>query len=225
MKTRNKLQHPNLFTAFGLETFTTPVETTEPDAPKISARDDALPRTPRNLGTMRGSASEEHRGRVMIETMLRCFSNPTIYCNNPTSAVPPPHVWLKQQRGMIELERAARLMKLVKRKPDASLDEIRACAVILTNPEKAGVLSVISGIVPPGHEMGAEYLRAFAHCEEMETILKLFGDMPHDVINLSDVERFYQLYGGQGNWGWLDDEERQWVRDFNKKVREARAKK
>lgn len=207
MKARNKLsQHPNLFAAFGLDVFTTPVETAEPDAPKLSAR-------------------EEHRGRVMIETMLKCFSNPTIYCSNPTSAVPPPMEWLRKQRGMIELERAARLMKLVKRKPDASLDEIRSCAVILTNPEKAGVLSVISGVVPPGHGMGAEYLRAFAHCEEFETILKLFGDMPYDAIPLGDVERFYQLYGGQGNWGWLDDEERAWIRDFNKKVREARAKK
>lgn len=178
---------------------------TDADAPKLSAR-------------------EEHRGRVMIETMLRCFGNPTIYCEQPTSAVPPPHEWLKKNRMLIELERAARLMKLVKRKPDASLDEIRACATILTNPEKAGVLSVISGIVPPGHEMGAEYLRAFAHCEEMETILKLFGDMTGDVIPLADVERFYQLYGGQGNWGWLDDEERQWIRDFNKKVRDSRTK-
>lgn len=51
---------------------------------------------------------------------------------------------------------------------------------------------------------------------------------PHVVVNLSDVERFYQLYGGQGNWGWLDDEERAWIRAFNeriKKVKEARKKK
>jgi hypothetical protein len=207
MKARNKLsQHPNLFAAFGLDVFTTPVETAEPDAPKLSAR-------------------EEHRGRVMIETMLRCFSNPTIYCNHPTSAVPPPLDWLKKQRGMIELERAARLMKLLKRKPDASLDEIRACAMTLTNPEKCGVLSVISGIVPPGHEQAAEYLRAFAHCVEFEQFVELFGNMPYDAIPLADVERFYQLYGGQGNWGWLDDEERAWIRDFNKKVKEARKKK
>ncbi len=30
-----------------------------------------------------------------------------------------------------------------------------------------------------------------------------------------------ELYGGQGNWGWLDDEERQWIRDFNKKGNSA----
>lgn len=174
--------------------------------------------------TRKSTSREEHRGRVMIETMLRCFSNPTIYCAQPTSAVPPPLEWLKKNRMLIELERAARLMELFKRKPNASLDEIRACATTLTSPEKCGVLSVISGIVPPGHEMGAEYLRAFAHCEEIETILKLFGDMTGDVIPLADVERFYQLYGGQGNWGWLDDEERQWIRDFNKKARDARTK-
>lgn len=205
-----KTKRPNqidLFTAFGL-------------APVGAVA--IQPQPADECETRKPASREEHRGRVMIETMLRCFSNPTIYCAQPTSAIPPPLEWLKKNRMLIELERAARLMKLLKRNPDASLDEIRACAVILTNPEKAGVLSVISGIVPPGHEMSAEYLRAFAHCEEMETILKLFGDMTGDVIPLGDVERFYQLYGGQGNWGWLDDEERQWIRDFNKKVREAR---
>ena len=49
--------------------------------------------------------------------------------------------------------------EMITGKPDASLDEIRACATILTNPEKAGVLSVISGIVPPSREQAAEYLR------------------------------------------------------------------
>ncbi len=32
------------------------------------------------------------------------------------------------------------------------------------------------------------------------------------------------MNGGQGGWGWLDDEERQWIRDFQK-VREANAAK
>lgn len=213
MKTRSKvLAQPNLFAAFGLDTFTAPTKHAEPEAPKMSAQ-------------------ESHRGRVMIETMLKCFSNPTIFCEHPTSAIPPPHEWLKKNRMLIELERAARLMKLVKQKPNASFDEIRACALTLTNPEKAGVLSVISGVVPPTHEIAAEYLRAFAHVEEVETILNLFGDMPayQDVISLHDVERFYQLYGGisatrAGAWGYLDDEERAWVRDLNKKMRAARTK-
>ncbi len=213
MKARSKvLQQPNLFAAFGLETFITPTKHAEQDAPKMSAQ-------------------ESHRGRVMIETMLRCFSNPTIFCEQPTSAIPPPLEWLKKHRGLIELERAARLMKLVKEKPNASLDEIRACALTLTNPEKAGVLSVISGIVPPSHEHAAEYLRAFAHVESEETLLTLFGDMPayQDLIHLGDVERFYQLYGGisatrAGAWGFLDDEEREWIKEFNRKLKELRKK-
>lgn len=170
----------------------------------------------------RPSARAEHRGRVMIETLLQCFSNPTIYCSNPTSAIPPPHDWLKKNRSLIELERAARLMQLLKDKPDASLDEIRACATILTNYEKCGVLSVISGIVPPGHELGAEYMRAFAHCFDTETVLTLWEGPSDDPIRLADVERFYQLYGGQGNWGWLDERERAWIRDFNKRARARR---
>lgn len=215
MKTKSARANTlNMFAELGLVLAPLPTERAEPEIETESVNP-------------RPSAREEHRGRVMIETMLRCFSNPTIYCEQPTSAVPPPHEWLKKHRMLIELERAARLMKLVKRKPDASLDEIRVCALTLTNPEKAGVLSVISGIVPPSHEQGAEYLRAFAHCEEMETILKLFGDMNGDVIPLSDVERFYQLYGGvsatrAGEWGYLDDEERHWICDFNKKVRDAK---
>lgn len=193
---KTKLTQPNLFEALGF-----PLAATHPDK---------MP------------AHERHRLEVMIETMLKCFSNPTVYCNQPTSAIPPPLEWLKKHRMLIELERAARLMQLVKDKPQCSLDQIRACATTLTSPEKAGVLSVISGMVPPGREQAAEYLRAFAHCEELETLVKLFGDMPGDIISLPDVERFYQLYGGQGNWGWLDDRERTWIKEFNQKVRQIR---
>lgn len=193
----------NLFAELGFHLQPQPVANADAHTPKHSAR-------------------EEHRGRVMIETMLRCFSNPTVYCNQPTSAVPPPMDWLHKQRGLIELERAARLMQLLHDKPDASLDQIRACATTLTNPEKCGVLSVISGMAPPSREQGAEYTRAFAHCVEFEQFVSIFGNMQEDLLNVGDVERFYQLYGGQGNWGWLDERERMWMRDFNKRVREWR---
>lgn len=165
---------------------------------------------------------EDHRTQVMIETMLACFSNPTIFADHPHSAGPPPMEWLKKQRMLVELERAARLMKLVHDKPEAPLDEIRACATRLTNPEICGILSVISGEVPPGHEVGAEYIRAFAHCVEFDDFMRLFGEMEDEPIRLGDVEHFYQLYGGYKGWGRLDDAERQWIRDFNQKVRTAR---
>lgn len=169
-----------------------------------------------------GAAAERHRFGVVVETMLACFNNPTIICNQPTSAVPPPLDWLAKNRMLIELERAARLMKLVKRKPNASLDEIRECAKRLTNPEICGILSVISGAVPPGSDVAAEYMRAFAHCVELDQFVELIARDWSEPLNLLDIESFYYHYGGRGGWGWLDDDERQWIKDFNQKARARR---
>lgn len=166
------------------------------------------------------TASERHRETVIIETLVKCMTNPTIFAADATSSIPPPHDFLQKNRPLIEAERMARLHHLLNDKPDASLDEIRACATTLTNYEICGILSVLSGLAPLPREHVAEYIRAFAHCFSFDKVTSIFGIMSGDIINLHDVERFYQLFGGRKGFGFLDDRERKWIRDFNKKMRD-----
>jgi len=77
----------------------------------------------------------------MIETLSACITNPTVVCERPVSAIPPPLAWLGKHRPLIELERMARLWKTLRR-DDVSLDAIRTCAKILTNYEIVGILSL-----------------------------------------------------------------------------------
>lgn len=183
-----------------------------------------LPLFPSEMLPTKPDARERHRFDVMIETMFACFNNPIVVCERPCSAIPAPVEWLRRQRAQIELERAACLFKLIHREPPASLDDIRACATTLTNPEKAGVLAVISGEMPLPTEHFHEYARAFAHCIEFETFVKIFCDGHSEPIHLSAVEQFYYRYGGRGGWGWLDDAEREWIRQFNAKYRACHEK-
>lgn len=101
----------------------------------------------------------------------------------------------------------------------------RACATTLTNYEICGILSVLSGLAPLPREHIAEYVRAFAHCFEFGAFMEIFGHMSGDPINLHDVERFYQLFGGRKGFGYLDDRERKWIQEFNRKARAWRETK
>lgn len=55
------------------------------------------------------TARDTHREHVIIETLVKCMTNPTIFAADTTSAIPPPHEFLQKNRPFIEAERMARL--------------------------------------------------------------------------------------------------------------------
>ncbi|CAG0946255.1 hypothetical protein ANRL1_02871 [Anaerolineae bacterium] len=163
-------------------------------------------------------ARERKRTEVMIETLAACITNPTIVWANGPGIVPED--FLRRHRFLIELERMARLHKTLQRE-DATLDEIRACAMTLTNPEICGVLSVASMGGPPSREVFAEYQRAFAHCFSLDEYLGVFGSDEYAIaININDLEMFdYDVRPHLKHWSRFDADERTWVEQFNKGAR------
>jgi hypothetical protein len=69
--------------------------------------------------------------------------------------------------------------------------------------------------------MMAEYGWAFAHSIDFEQFCLVWAGAYGDAINVSDVEMLYKEFGGRGGWGWLDDDERWWIKEFKRKVREG----
>jgi hypothetical protein len=137
---------------------------------------------------------DRHRGDVVLERLIRVMKWSRELSHES-----------EQAQSKTDLQEAYR--RLIERKKD----EMNR----LTNWEVCFVMMECSMVAPLSRPMYVEYMRAFAHCFGLETYIKITDKF--EPLRVSDLESARYDHKIATRFPRLDDDERAWIENFNRR--------